>query len=213
MNNIIGFVSVSVLEAACFKTVKRPHKEGGVWIMFDRTAVMKGQRSGSVFLSDLLPHLWGIIETQCKSDPGERVCESAVSQHSGGSYKYCFVWKQPVLGVMVELAFYPAVALIYFFGVLKASQDDRVELNDGASMNVFCLFVLAQPLCLVLGGYTGMATYLLTALVSYNFLPWRKTKRPAKGKESKKTKKEEWTQTEFWQKFIDGCKYMSNPFT
>lgn len=87
--------------------------------------------------------------------------------------------------VMLELAFYPAVALMYFFGVMKAAQDDRMELNDQASMNVFCLFVLVQPLCLVLGGYTGMATYLLTALVSYNFLPWRKTKQPAKGSKKK----------------------------
>lgn len=93
-----------------------------------------------------------------------------------------------VFSIMVELAFYPAVALIYFFGVMKASQDDLVELDDRASMNVFCLFVLAQPLCLLLGGYTGMAAYLLTALISYNFLPWRQTKQPAKGKESKKKK-------------------------
>lgn len=89
---------------------------------------------------------------------------------------------------MADLAFYPAVALMYFFGVTKATQDDRVELDERASINVFCLFVVAQPLCLVIGGYTGMATYLLTALVSYNFLPWRQTKEPAKGKESKKKK-------------------------
>ncbi|KAK5934266.1 hypothetical protein CgunFtcFv8_014680 [Champsocephalus gunnari] len=88
---------------------------------------------------------------------------------------------------MEELAFYPGVALMYFFGVMKATQDDLVELDDRASKNVFCLFVLAQPLCLVLGGYTGMATYLLTALVSYNFLPWRNL--PVKGKESKKKTK------------------------
>ncbi|KAK5603805.1 hypothetical protein CRENBAI_000794 [Crenichthys baileyi] len=86
---------------------------------------------------------------------------------------------------MVELAFYPAVALIYFFGVMKASKEDTVELNDGASMNVFCLFVLAQPLCLVIGGYTGMATYLLTALVSYNFLPWRETQQMEVSKKNK----------------------------
>lgn len=91
-----------------------------------------------------------------------------------------------VSSIMVELAFYPAVALLYFFGVMKATQDDRVELDDRASVNVFCLFVLAQPLCLVIGAYTGMATYLLTALISYNFLPWRQ--QPAKGKESKKKK-------------------------
>ncbi|KAJ8395407.1 hypothetical protein AAFF_G00033920 [Aldrovandia affinis] len=82
---------------------------------------------------------------------------------------------------MTELAFYPAVALIYFFAVLRASQRDRVELNDGASVNVFCLFVLAQPLCLVLGSYTGMATYLLTALVSYHFLPWKDTRAAREG--------------------------------
>lgn len=93
---------------------------------------------------------------------------------------------------MVELAFYPAVALMYFFGVMRATQDDRVELDDRASLNVFCLFVLAQPLCLVFGGYSGMATYLLTALVSYNFLPWRQTNQPAKGKEAKK--KTKWEQ-------------------
>lgn len=89
---------------------------------------------------------------------------------------------------MVEIAFYPAVALIYFFGVMGAAKEDRVKLDDRASINVFCLFVLAQPLCLVLGGYTGMATYLLTALISYNFLPWRPTEEPTKGKESKKKK-------------------------
>ncbi|KAA0707895.1 hypothetical protein E1301_Tti009627 [Triplophysa tibetana] len=76
---------------------------------------------------------------------------------------------------MVELAFYPAVALIYFFGVFQASKEDRVELPDSASINVFCLFVLIQPLCLIIGGYTGMTTYLISALVSYNFLPWKKS--------------------------------------
>ncbi|KAF5895888.1 uncharacterized protein DAT39_014411 [Clarias magur] len=55
---------------------------------------------------------------------------------------------------MVELAFYPTVALIYFFGVLQATKTGRVELPDSASVNVFCLFVLIQPLCLVIGGYT-----------------------------------------------------------
>lgn len=78
---------------------------------------------------------------------------------------------------------------MYFFGVVKATQDDRVELDERASINVFCLFVLAQPLCLVLGEYTGMATYLFTALVSYNFLPWRTTTQPAKEKESIKKSK------------------------
>lgn len=91
-----------------------------------------------------------------------------------------------VLKMMQELAFYPAVALMYFFGVMKASQDDQVELDNRASANVFCLFVLAQPLCLVFGGYTGMAAYLLTALISYNSLPWRQTKQPEKDRRSKK---------------------------
>ncbi|MFT7814068.1 hypothetical protein EH28-03005 [Arapaima gigas] len=86
---------------------------------------------------------------------------------------------------MAELAFYPAVALTYFFGVLRASREDRVELNDGASLNVFCLFVLAQPTCLVLGGYTGMAAYLLTALISYNFLPWKKAQESRRGSQKK----------------------------
>lgn len=91
---------------------------------------------------------------------------------------------------MVELALYPAVALLYFFGVSKASRDDRVELDERASLNVFCLFVLAQPLCLVIGGYTGMATYALTALVSFYFLPWREaTQQPDKEMDSKKKKK------------------------
>lgn len=92
--------------------------------------------------------------------------------------------------IMAELAVYPAVALLYFFGVSKASRDDLVELDDRASLNVFCLFVLAQPLCLVIGGYTGMATYTLTALVSFYFLPWKKaTQQPDKEKDSKKKKK------------------------
>ncbi|KAI4827301.1 hypothetical protein KUCAC02_030706 [Chaenocephalus aceratus] len=38
---------------------------------------------------------------------------------------------------MEELAFYPGVALMYFFGVMKATQDDLVELDDRASKNVF----------------------------------------------------------------------------
>ena len=85
---------------------------------------------------------------------------------------------------MVELAFYPAVALIYFFAVMRASKDDSVELDDRASLNVFCLFVLCQPLCLVVGHYTGMLTYLITALVSYHFLPWRAAA-AAEGKDAK----------------------------
>lgn len=89
----------------------------------------------------------------------------------------------------MELAFYPAVALLYFFGVMRATQEDRVELDERASVNVFCLFVLAQPLCLVLGEYTGMATYLITALVSYNFLPWKDSPRSTKKNDSKKKTK------------------------
>lgn len=91
---------------------------------------------------------------------------------------------------MVELAFYPAVALIYFFGVLEATKADRVELPDSASVNIFCLFVLIQPLCLVIGGYTGMATYLISAIVSYNCLHWKtQTPSPVENKESAKNKK------------------------
>ena len=90
-----------------------------------------------------------------------------------------------------ELAFYPAVALLYFFAVMRASGQERVELDDRASLNVFLLFVLAQPLCLVIGAYTGMATYLLTALVSYSFLPWRReTQEEAKEKTKKEKKKD-----------------------
>lgn len=94
--------------------------------------------------------------------------------------------------IMAELALYPAVALLYFFGVSKASRDDRVELDERASLNVFCLFVLAQPLCLVIGGYTGMATFALTALVSFYFLPWRGgAQQPCKKWTKKKKKKSE----------------------
>lgn len=91
---------------------------------------------------------------------------------------------------MVELALYPAVALIYFFAVLQATKADRVELPDSASVNVFCLFVLIQPLCLVIGGYTGMATYLISAIVSYNSLHWKNpTASPAENSGSAKNKK------------------------
>ncbi|CAL8255699.1 unnamed protein product [Arctogadus glacialis] len=96
---------------------------------------------------------------------------------------------------MVELAFYPAVALMYFFAVMRASKENLVELDDRASLNVFCLFVLCQPLCLVVGSYTGMLMYLITALVSYYFLPWSATaaaedKDAKDGKPSKKKKRE-----------------------
>jgi hypothetical protein len=96
---------------------------------------------------------------------------------------------------MVELAFYPAVALMYFFAVMRASKENLVELDDRASLNVFCLFVLCQPLCLVVGSYTGMLMYLITALVSYYFLPWIATaaaedKDAKDGKPSKKKKRE-----------------------
>jgi len=89
---------------------------------------------------------------------------------------------------MVELAFYPAVALIYFFGVLQAHKDGRVNLPDSASVNVFCLFVLIQPLCFIIGGYTGMATYLISAYVSYSVLPWKKPEEEQENKKKKKTK-------------------------
>lgn len=89
---------------------------------------------------------------------------------------------------MVELAFYPAVALVYFFGVLRASRENRVDLPESASVNVFCLFVLMQPLCLVIGGYTGMITYLITAILSYNCLHWKDPEDSQQG-DSDKTKK------------------------
>lgn len=157
--------------------------------MIDR---MKDQRSKSVsVLSDAPLHFRAI--SWSKSDPGECAFENNLSQYK--------LWNQHVhvhsllrlsgcVDIMVELAFYPAVALIYFFGVMNASKEDRVELDDRASMNVFCLFVLAQPLCLVLGAYTGMATYLITALVSYNFLPWKEAKPPVE--EKKRKKKTKW---------------------
>lgn len=97
------------------------------------------------------------------------------------------------VGTMVELAFYPAVALIYFFGVLQAHKDGRVNLPDSASVNVFCLFVLIQPLCLIIGGYTGMATYLISAYVSYTVLPWKKP--PAAQQEDTEKKKKKKTKT------------------
>lgn len=95
---------------------------------------------------------------------------------------------------MVDLAFYPAVALIYFFGVFQGNKDGRVDLPDSASVNVFCLFVLIQPLCLIIGGYTGMATYLISAYISYNALPWKK---PSAGQQedTEKRKKKKKTKT------------------
>lgn len=74
---------------------------------------------------------------------------------------------------MADMAFYPAVALFYFFSVQKGSKENRLLLDNSASINVFCLFVIAQPLCLILGGYTGMIAFLIIALLSYNRLPWQ----------------------------------------
>lgn len=90
---------------------------------------------------------------------------------------------------MVDLAFYPAVALIYFFGLLQANKDGRVDLPNSASVNVFCLFVLIQPLCFIIGGYTGMATYLISAYVSYSVLPWKKPSADQQEDTEKKKKK------------------------
>ena len=81
------------------------------------------------------------------------------------------------------------MALMYFFGVLRGAQENRVDFPESASINVFCLFVLAQPLCLVIGSYTGMLTYLLTALVSYNFLAWKEPESRDQKAASKEAKK------------------------
>lgn len=165
--------------------------------MFDSTFMMKDQRSNSVSCHICLHTSQALLSGsvnlgECVSEQHKvlismefknyfPMCAPSFQRHSS-------VWDYLLFFIMMEMAFYPAVALMYFFGVMKATRGDQVELNDGASMNVFCLFVLAQPLCLVIGGYTGMATYLLTALVSYNFLPWREAKQPEKAKVSKKTK-------------------------
>lgn len=161
--------------------------------MFDRTFTMKDQRFSSVSCH-IHPHTTdGFRSRRINLDIRVSMFLKNIFFLIQAIFTDmpCFhssVWESLLFAIMAELAFYPAVALMYFFGVMRATQDDRVELNDGASMNVFCLFVVAQPLCLVIGGYTGMATYLLTALVSYNFLPWRNSKQAEEKKASKKKK-------------------------
>lgn len=72
---------------------------------------------------------------------------------------------------MVDIIVYPAVALCYFYQVLRASEGGRLVLDSRASLNVFCLFAIAQPICLAIGGYPGMLSYCITALLSYLLLP------------------------------------------
>ncbi|KAE8614716.1 hypothetical protein XENTR_v10008277 [Xenopus tropicalis] len=74
---------------------------------------------------------------------------------------------------MAEQAAYPVISVGYFALVFWESRGDRLELGTAASINVFCLFVLIQPLCLVLGGLRGIGAYLVTALISYAALPRR----------------------------------------
>ncbi|KAJ1139257.1 hypothetical protein NDU88_005632 [Pleurodeles waltl] len=88
---------------------------------------------------------------------------------------------------MAEQGFYPAVALYYFFKVSRGCQDDELILDSRASMNVACLFVVIQPICLLLGGYTGMLVYLSSALVSYSLIP-RKAKDQARAGPVKDTR-------------------------
>ncbi|KAG8439275.1 hypothetical protein GDO86_005479 [Hymenochirus boettgeri] len=72
---------------------------------------------------------------------------------------------------MAEQAVYPAIALAYFALLSWESRGHGLELGTAASINVFCLFVFAQPLCLLIGGYPGVGLYLLTAIASYVTLP------------------------------------------
>uniref|UniRef100_A0A8C5WGY6 Peptidyl-prolyl cis-trans isomerase n=1 Tax=Leptobrachium leishanense TaxID=445787 RepID=A0A8C5WGY6_9ANUR len=59
-----------------------------------------------------------------------------------------------------------------FTGLLSwESRGPKLELGTAAAINVFCLFVLAQPLCFVIGGYQGVCIYLCMALMSYGALP------------------------------------------
>lgn len=78
---------------------------------------------------------------------------------------------------MDERLFYPAVALLYFAVLSWESRGDRLILGTAASLNVFCLFVLAQPYCLSLGGIQGVVIYVSMAYISYRFLPRQKEKK------------------------------------
>ncbi|KAG8556860.1 hypothetical protein GDO81_018233 [Engystomops pustulosus] len=82
--------------------------------------------------------------------------------------------------------FYPAIALIYFAALSWESRGNRLELGTAASLNVFCLFVVAQPICLLLGGYQGVFIYAAIAMTSYASLPrGEKEPRPDKAKKDK----------------------------
>lgn len=85
---------------------------------------------------------------------------------------------------MAEQFFYPAIGLIYFAVLSWESGRNRLELGAAASLNVFCLFVVAQPICLILGGYQGMLIYVSIAMVSYASLP-RQEKEPRADKAKK----------------------------
>ncbi|OCT88611.1 hypothetical protein XELAEV_18017240mg [Xenopus laevis] len=87
---------------------------------------------------------------------------------------------------MAEQAAYPVISVGYFALVFLESRGERLELGTAASINVFCLFVLIQPLCLALGGLRGIGAYLVTALISYAALPRReKQKRKTEDGERK----------------------------
>lgn len=66
-------------------TVQCPDKEKSVWVMFDRTVVMKDQRSVPVFLLDLPSHLRG-RGFPSATDPGE--CVSKYNQHLSESSSF-----------------------------------------------------------------------------------------------------------------------------
>ncbi|CAM2107541.1 unnamed protein product [Caretta caretta] len=72
---------------------------------------------------------------------------------------------------MVGIILYPAIVLCYFYQVSRGTQRDRLVLDSRASFNVFCLFAIVQPVCLAVGGYTGMLAYCIAALLSYALLP------------------------------------------
>ncbi|CAH2221534.1 Hypothetical predicted protein [Pelobates cultripes] len=89
---------------------------------------------------------------------------------------------------MAEQALYPGIAVAYFGLLSWESRGDRLELGPAASVNVLCLFVLAQPLCLVIGGYMGAFIYLSMALMSYACLTRKGAETVKKRKEGTKKK-------------------------
>lgn len=66
---------------------------------------------------------------------------------------------------------YPAVSLVYYLAVVKAYQRGELVLDKRASVHVLMVFVVAQLLCRILGGYTGALTFFVTAYLSYEQLP------------------------------------------